>query len=108
MPLLSTVTGQAIGLALTRGDQRVAVIGDADFLANAYLNNGGNLDLGVGLVDWVVADDEQVSITLQSAPDLALTMPRTAYVALAATFLLGLPLLSVGAGVLVWWRRRRR
>ena len=108
VPLLSTVTGQAIGLALTRGDQRVAVIGDADFLANAYLNNGGNLDLGVGLVDWVVADDEQVSITLQSAPDLALTMPRTAYVALAATFLLGLPLLSVGAGVLVWWRRRRR
>jgi hypothetical protein len=36
-------------------DQRIAVIGDADFLSNAFLGNGANLNLGLSLVQMVQA-----------------------------------------------------
>ena len=45
-----------IALALNRpsprgpGEQRVVVVGDGDFLSNAHLSHGGNLDLGLRLV----------------------------------------------------------
>lgn len=101
-----------IGITMTRpageGGQRVAVVGDGDFLSNAYLNNGGNLDLGLNLVNWLVLDDAQINIHLRSAPDLTLSLSRTAFYAISMTSLIFLPLLLVGCGVFIWWRRRRR
>lgn len=107
-PLLSTIAGETIGVALARGEQRIVVVGDGDFLANQYLNNGGNLELGLNLVNWLVTDDSQLDITLRSARDLSLTLSRNAYYAIAAGFLLVLPLALIGIGVTVWRRRRRR
>lgn len=107
-PLLSTIAGETIGVALERGEQRVAVVGDGDFLANQYLNNGGNLELGLNLVNWLVTDDSQIDIALRSARDLSLMLSRNAYIVIAAGFLFVLPLLLVGTGVFVWRRRRRR
>lgn len=101
-----------IGITMTRsrseGEQRVAVIGDGDFLANAYLNNGGNLELGLNLFNWLVHDEAQINIHLKSAPDLTLTLSRTAFIAISFGSLIILPLLLAGSGVLIWWRRRRR
>ncbi|MEX0899302.1 MAG: DUF4350 domain-containing protein [Gammaproteobacteria bacterium] len=107
-PLLSTIAGETIGVALGRGEQRVVVIGDGDFLANQYLNNGGNLELGLNAVNWLVTDDSQLDIALRSARDLSLTLSRNAYIAIGAGFLFVLPLVLVGVGVGVWRRRRRR
>lgn len=106
-PLLSTIAGVTIGVALERGEQRVAVIGDGDFLANQYLNNGGNLELGLNLVNWLVTDDNQLDIALRSARDLSLTLSRNTYMIIAAGFLFVLPLLLVGTGIGIWRRRRR-
>lgn len=107
-PLLRTVAGDTLGVALERGEQRVVVVGDGDFLSNTWLNNAGNLELGLNLVNWVVGDDEQIDITLRSAPDLTLELSQAAYYAIAAVFLLGLPLAYLVAGVVIRWRRRRR
>lgn len=101
-----------IGITLTRlhdgTEQRIAILGDGDFATNAYLNNAGNLEFGLNLFNWLVRDDEQVNVHLRSAPDLTLTLPRTAFITLSFAFLLGLPLALVAAGVTVWLRRRRR
>lgn len=101
-----------IGITITvpreDDEQRIAVIGDGDFLANAYLNNGGNFELGTRLFNWLVEDEQQIAVTLKSAPDLTLTLPRNAYMVIAAVFLLVLPLALVATGVTIWWRRRRR
>lgn len=101
-----------VGITLTRplddGEQRVAVTGDGDFLSNAFLNNGGNLELGLNLFNWLVHDDAQIDIHLRSAPDLTLTLSRTAFYAISMTSLIFLPLLLAGSGVVIWWRRRRR
>lgn len=107
-----------IGLVLTRtrksdngtepgSEQRVVVIGDGDFLSNSYLGNGGNLDLGLSLFNWLNNDDRLVAITARSTGDTQLELGRTAQILIGFGFLFGLPALLFGGGLFIWWRRRR-
>lgn len=88
--------------------QRIAVIGDGDFLSNAYAGNGANLDLGMRLVNWLVGDDEQVRISPQRPPDIDLELSRMALAVVGLGFLVVLPLALLGAGAWIALRRRRR
>lgn len=94
--------------APARREQRVAVLGDGDFLSNTFLGNGGNLDLGLSLMNWLAQDDAYVSIPVKVAHDRELKLSRAAQIAIGAGFLVMLPLVLAGAGVAVWLRRRRR
>ena len=89
-------------------NQRVVVIGDGDFLSNAYLGNGGNLDLGLALFQWLGHDDQFITIRAKSAPDLTLSLSNSAILIISALFLFVFPLGLLGAGFAVWWRRRDR
>ncbi len=101
-----------IAMALTRefehGQQRVAVIRDGDFLSNSYYQNGGNLELGNRIVNWLSADDEMISIPARTAPDSQLQLSNTAAVVIGFGFLLVLPAGLFACGLIIWWRRRRR
>ena len=90
------------------GDQRVIVIGDSDFLSNAYLGNGGNIDLGLNLFNWLNHDDQFIAITARTASDVNLELSKLAQTVIAFGFLFGLPLIMLGSGVGIWWRRRNR
>jgi ABC-type uncharacterized transport system involved in gliding motility auxiliary subunit len=92
----------------TASQQRVVVIGDGDFLSNTYLGNPGNLDLGLNIVRWLSHDDATIEIRVTSAPDTSLVLNKTAQAVIAIGFLVGLPLLLLLAGVVIWLRRRRR
>lgn len=98
-----------IGLALERdseaGRQRIAVIGSGEFIANAYLGNGGNLDFGINLVNWLAGDASLITIQPKNTLDAALSLGKSAAVALALGFLVGLPLLFFSAAIFVWRRR---
>jgi hypothetical protein len=89
-------------------EQRVVVTGDGDFLSNAYLNNGGNLGLGLNIVDWLAHDDSYINLNTQSAPDLILDLSPRSDVLLGIAFLFGLPLVLLLTGFVIWVRRRRR
>ena len=104
-----------LGFALTRvsprpdrREQRVVVLGDGDFLSNSFLGNGGNREFGQRVFDWLLGDDAQIAVADKSAPDRELDLSQGALTALAATLLVGLPLLLAGSGAAIWWRRRRR
>ncbi len=101
-----------VGVALTRSvegrEQRVVVIGDGDFLANSFIANGGNLELGMSIANWLSQDDAYVNIPVRTARDRGLDLSRNAQIAIGATFLVVLPLALLGGGIAVWWRRRRR
>ncbi|MGB9429650.1 MAG: GldG family protein [Gammaproteobacteria bacterium] len=88
-------------------EQRVVVTGDGDFLSNAYLNNGGNLGLGLNIMNWVAHDDSFININPQSAPDRTLSLSRSAESLISLGFLFVLPLLLIACGLIIWSRRRR-
>lgn len=111
----------ALGVALSRprpgstgtapsvaASQRVVVLGDGDFLANAYLGNGGNLELGVNLCNWLSQDDALIAIPVRTTPDQRLQLSDTALFAIGIGFLLVLPGALLAVGWLLWWWRRRR
>lgn len=103
-----------LGFAVSRpapggdGEQRIAIIGDGDFLSNAALGNGGNLDLGLRLFNWLSADDVLLDIPARSDPDLSLRLSRGATALIGLGWFIGLPLLLGGAGLGIWLRRRHR
>jgi ABC-type uncharacterized transport system involved in gliding motility auxiliary subunit len=89
-------------------NQRVVIIGDGDFLSNTYLGNPGNLDLGLNIVRWLSHDDATIDIQVKSAPDTTLILGKVAQAVIAIGFLIGLPLLLLLTGIIIWLRRRRR
>lgn len=106
-----------IGLTLTREQknaegkpyqQRVALIGDADFLSNAYLGELGNQQLGLNLIQWLASRDAQLNIDVPKAPDSALFLPTWGMALIVVSFVLALPLLLIGWGVTRWIIRRRK
>ena len=98
----------ALAIALERDGQRILVVGDSDFLSNAYLGNGGNLDLGLAMIRWLTANDALIDIPAPFAVDARIELPRQSVAVLAALFLIGIPLAMTTGGLLVHFRRKRR
>ncbi|MDA0824696.1 MAG: Gldg family protein, partial [Proteobacteria bacterium] len=98
----------SLALSRTRGghEQRVIVVGDGDFLANAYLHNSGNQDLGVRLVEWLSQDDLMVGVASRTAIDNRLDL-KDWHTVIGFGFLIVLPIAFAMNGLLIWWRRRR-
>ena len=105
-----------IGITLSRShqkddgklfEQRIVVIGDADFLSNRYLGNGSNLELGLNLINWLSHDDNLIAISPRPAPDTRLELSQAQQIAISLSFLLLIPLLLLGTGLRIWLRRRK-
>ncbi len=88
--------------------QRIIVIGDGDFLSNTYVGNSGNLDLGIRLINWLSNDDDFISIPIKTVNDAHLELSLLASGIIAFGFILVLPLLFLGTGLTVWWRRKKQ
>ena len=105
-----------IGVALERTygkkGQRVVVMGNANFLSNTFITNGGNLDLGVNIVNWLAGDDSLITIQPMPLKDINVSIPDTKMGVVTAwvvfhAFQYFIPLGFLIAGVLLWWKRRR-
>ncbi|MDA8364262.1 MAG: GldG family protein [Gammaproteobacteria bacterium] len=101
-----------IAVALTRQrakrQQRIAIIGNGNFLSNTFIGNGGNLDLGMNLINWLANDEAYINVPARIAPDLRLDLSRTAEAAIGIGFLVVLPLILLMTGIGIWLRRRKR
>jgi len=94
--------------AISPRPQRAVVVADGDFLSNAFLGMGGNLQLGFNVVNWLSSDDRLIDIPARTVPDLSLQLSRITMGVIGFGFLLGLPLLLFGSGLAIWLGRRRR
>jgi ABC-type uncharacterized transport system involved in gliding motility auxiliary subunit len=89
-------------------EQRIVVIGDGDFLSNAFLGNGGNLNLGLNIINWLSQNDPFINIPAKTSPDRSLQLSPMASWVIGFGFLIVLPLLLIGSGVVIWFQRRKR
>jgi len=99
--ILSRMTGSENNI-----EQRVIVIGDGDFLSNAYLGNAGNQELGLNLVNWLSRDDAFIDIPARTSSDKLLEFSSTTAGVIGLVFIL-LPLVLLTTGFIIWQRRRR-
>jgi ABC-type transport system involved in multi-copper enzyme maturation permease subunit/ABC-type uncharacterized transport system involved in gliding motility auxiliary subunit len=88
--------------------QRLAVVGDSDFLADGFIGEQGNKDLGINLLQWLASRDSLLNIDVPKAPDTALYLPGWATWLAVLGYIVVLPLLLLGYGITRWVRRRRR
>jgi ABC-type uncharacterized transport system involved in gliding motility auxiliary subunit len=102
-----------LALAMTRpapqrpGEQRVLVLGDGDFLSNAYLGIAGNRALALRAVQWLTAPEGTALVPTRTFPDRDLTLTATRSLVIGGGALVALPVLFLLAGLIIRWRRRR-
>ena len=87
-------------------DQRIVVVGTGEFLANAFVGNGGNMDFGVNLVNWLAGDERLISIQPRPTFDASMLLSKNVAAAMAIGLLFGLPIAFVGIAAFIGWRRR--
>lgn len=88
------------------GRARLIVYGNARFATDRYVQSGGNMDFFANAVNWLVEDEELISIRPRQTYQEMLYVPTTDARLWAIFVALGMPLLVLVLGGLVWWRRR--
>ncbi|HET7831922.1 MAG TPA: GldG family protein [Gallionella sp.] len=100
-----------IAMALQRHvndrEQRVVVVGNGAFLTNSVAGNGGNVDLGVNIVNWLTNEERLITLQPRAARDSNLVLNKMQLSFISIGFLVALPLLLAAVGGAMWWKRRR-
>lgn len=88
-------------------DSRIVLFGDGDFVSNNYVNAGGNGDLALSAIAWLVEQGELMSIRPKSSsPRIAILSPAQVFYYFW-TIVAVAPLAIAASGVAIWWRRKR-
>ena len=101
------VIAMALQRTINGREQRIVVVGNGAFLSNSFAGNGGNVDLGMNMVNWLAGEEHLITQQLRPAKDSKLQLSVTQLRFISIGFLLGLPLLLAGWGGFIWWKRRR-
>ncbi|MEY3411089.1 MAG: hypothetical protein RL593_665, partial [Pseudomonadota bacterium] len=88
--------------------------------SNTFVTIGGNLDLGVNIVNWLAGDDTLITIQPKPLKDMNVTIPQQGWGHVWALlvfmpifgisfglFQVLVPLALLVAGVMLWWKRRK-
>ncbi len=97
----------ALQRTLETKEQRIVVVGNAAFLSNSFAGNGGNVDLGMNMINWLAGEEHLITLQPRSSKDSTLTLSRTQLEIIGIGFLLVVPLLLAASGGWLWWKRRR-
>jgi ABC-type uncharacterized transport system involved in gliding motility auxiliary subunit len=86
---------------------KLAVFGDALFAANNLLDKVGNRDLALNTVAWLSDDERFISIRASEDQDGLKQFSNSTLNLILLFTVFFLPLLTLGAGLAVWWRRSK-
>jgi ABC-type uncharacterized transport system involved in gliding motility auxiliary subunit len=86
---------------------RLILFGDSDFMSNNYFNAGGNGDLALNGIAWLVEQGELISIRPKtSTPRVVILSPAQVFYYFWTIVAIA-PILIAAVGVTIWWRRKR-
>lgn len=101
------VIGVTIERDINGKQQRIAVLGDADFASDQFLGNGSNQGFAESLLLWLTGESDALSFVTMPAPDASLTLSRQSIIIISITLLLALPALLFAIAAICAWRIRR-
>ncbi|MDH4274162.1 MAG: GldG family protein [Gammaproteobacteria bacterium] len=104
----SAITGTTTDTEEDTNEQRVVVVGDSDFVSDMYLGQGGNLDLGLNIVNWLGRDELLMAVPTKNNVDRTLDLSVTMVRGLTLLLLGIVPIALLAAGGRIWWIRRQR
>jgi ABC-2 type transport system permease protein len=98
-----------IGIKMTRQvnnrEQRIVVMGDADFMTSGYSSGGA---IGLGLYSWLTNNEYPVYTRIIEHKDVFLTIGRNTGKVLWYVFVYAIPGLLLIAGTIILIRRKRK
>jgi ABC-type uncharacterized transport system involved in gliding motility auxiliary subunit len=87
-------------------EARLVVIGDSDFASDGAIRAQRNADLFLNSVNWLAQDEDLIAIRPKSATNRSVTMSPGQMQMFFWFAVALLPLLVMGTGTYVWWKRR--
>jgi len=101
------VVGVTIEREIKGKQQRIAVIGDADFASDQFIGNGANLGFAESLMLWLSGESDALSFVTMPAPDANLSLDSQSILIISVSLLFAFPLLLFAIAGFAVWRRRR-
>ena len=98
--------GQVLASTQTLANSRLMVIGDSDFLSNAFVNSGGNLEMSFRLVDWLLQQDDRIDLPSIGLHHTQLHFSKSEILFFSVLMLLVVPLLLLMVGIYFWRRNK--
>ena len=102
------ILGIAIERIIAGQQQRIVIVGDADFGSSQFVGNGANLALAESLFIWLAGNSEELAFVTQAANDATLNLSVAAIITLSSLFLAAIPLTLLLFGLYLGWQRRQR
>ena len=96
----------AIAAAGTVKKGRFVVVGSSMFVSNSILRFQGNGDLFMNMCNWLSADEDLISIRPKDPDSRPMNLSRAQILTIRTFSQFVLPLLAIGAGIMVWLKRR--
>jgi hypothetical protein len=78
--------------------QRIVMIGDSDFMSNAYIEKNNNAKLTIEIMNWLTESTDLIKVAAQKNYDMRLTLDFNLQMILTAFFLFVLPLVFIIMG----------
>lgn len=105
-PLTVAVSGTLTGGGEKKTEGRFIALGTSSLASNIYLGFQGNRDLFMNMLSWLAAEEDMISIRPKPPESQHLDLTASQMRSILLLGVLGLPLLIVAAGTIVWWGRR--
>lgn len=88
-------------------DARMVIFSTSAFANNYWARYGGNLDLYLNAVSWVLEDESLISIRTKEEESARIEMTQSQSTIIGLLTIFVVPLMTAAAGVVIWYRRRK-
>jgi len=105
-PLWLNEENQVLASTQEINNSRLLVTGDSDFLSNAFLNSGGNLEMSYRLLDWLLHQQQRIDLPSIGLHQTQLHYSKKEILIFASIMMVILPMLFILIS-LFYWRRNK-